>query len=448
MRYTRLASARVTRPRSLPMRMVAAILSMGLLLAAVGAAEGTTAKTTRVSVRSNGDQADSESNSSSISAGGRFVAFTSPASNLVPGDTNDAWDVFVHDRQTGTTSRVSVRSNGHQGNNDSQAPLISAGGRYVAFISGASNLVPGDTNDTFDVFVHDRQTGTTSRVSVRSNGDQGNLTSGGGASISADGRFVAFTSVASNLVPGDTNAQPDVFLHDRQTGKTTRVSVRSTADQANSNSYSPSISADGRYVAFQSNASNLITGDTNGADDIFVHNRQTGKTSRVSVRSNGNQADHVSWAPSISADGRFVAFASHAHLVRGDTNDAADIFVHDRQTGKTTRVSVRSNADQANRRSDEPSISANGRFVAFHSFASNLITGDTNHTVDVFVHDRTTGTTTRVSVRSNADQANDFSYSPSISAAGRYVAFHSYATNLITGDTNDMPDVFVHGPLH
>jgi hypothetical protein len=438
------ASASLPRTRI----FVAAILSMGLLLAAVGAAEGTTAKTTRVSVRSNGDQADSESNSSSISAGGRFVAFTSGASNLVPGDTNDTWDVFVHDRQTGTTSRFSLRSNGDQGNADSYSPSISAGGRFVAFTSAASNLVPGDTNDTWDVFVHDRQTGTSSRVSVRSNGDQGNLTSGGGASISADGRFVAFTSVASNLVPGDTNAQPDVFVRDRQTGMTSRVSVASNADQGNSNSYSSSISADGRFVAFQSDASNLVTGDTNVSSDVFVHDRQTGKTSRVSVRSNGDQADHVSWAPSISADGRFVAFVSHAHLVAGDTNDAADVFVHDRQTGRTTRVSVRSNGNQANRRSDEPSISANGRFVGFHSFASNLITGDTNDTVDVFVHDRTTGTTTRVSVGPAGDQANDFSYSPSLSADGRFVTFDSYASNLITGDTNDMRDVFVNGPLH
>jgi Tol biopolymer transport system component len=425
-----------------------AILSVGLLLAAIGVAEGAMAKTIRVSVRSDGSQANGLSFDPSISAGGRFVAFYSDASNLVAGDTNGTTDVFVRDRRTGTTSRVSVRSNGDQPNDGSFTPSISADGRYVAFQSDASNLVPGDTNGEADVFVHNRTTGTTSRVSVRSDGDQANGFSYG-PSISSDGRYVAFHAFATNLVSGDTNGAGDVFVHDRTTGTTSRVSVGSNGEQVNGNSFYPSISADGRSVAFVSYASNLVPGDTNGKADVFVHDRQTGTTSRVSVRSNGDQANNRrSEAPSISADGRFVAFVSLAsNLVSGDTNGRADVFVHDRTTGKTSRVNVRSNGDQANNGLD-PSISAAGRYVAFRSGAPNLVPGDTNRKTDVFVHDRTTGTTIRVNVRSNGDQANGNSFSPSISGDGRFVAFHSFASNLVPGDTNGWYDVFVRGPIH
>jgi Tol biopolymer transport system component len=426
---------------------LAAILSLGLLLAATGVAEGATAKTTRVSVRSNGDQGNGPSPDASISAGGRFVAFTSYGSNVVPGDTNGLQDVFVHDRAAGTTSRVSVRSNGHQATGDSYLPSISAGGRFVAFTSGASNLVPGDTNGMEDAFVHDRQTGTTRRVSLRSNGDQANHNSYL-PSISADGRFVAFHSDASNLLPGDTNNKTDVFVHDRTTGTTRRVSVRSNGDQATGYSYAPAISGDGRFVAFYSNASNLVPGDTNGKTDVFVHDRKTAKTSRVSVRSNGHQANGDSFVPAISGNGRYVAFVSNAtNLAPGDTNNRPDVFVHDRRTGKTSRVSVRSNGAQSDGYSIIASISADGRYVAFSSYASNLVPGDTNGKTDVFVHDRKTAKTARVSVRFNGHQANGDSFDPAISANGRYVAFPSYASNLVPGDTNGTSDVFVRGPL-
>jgi len=223
--------------------------------------------------------------------------------------------------------RVSVASGGTQGNGDSGCPSISADGRYVAFQSYASNLVPGDTNEVGDVFVHDRLTGQTTRVSVASDGTEGNDYSRR-PSISADGRYVAFASLASNLVPGDTNGTWDVFVHDRLTGQTTRVSVASGGAQGNSGSWCPSISADGRYVAFQSYASNLVPGDTNGVLDVFVHDRLTGQTTRVSVASDGTQGDSYSFGSSISADGRYVAFSSLAsNLVPGDTNDKPDIFV-------------------------------------------------------------------------------------------------------------------------
>ena len=257
----------------------------------------------------------------------------------------------------------------------------------MVFYSSASNLVSGDTNGWSDIFVHDRQTGQTTRVSVASDGTQGNSASDK-PSISSDGRYVAFKSTATNLVSGDTNGFIDVFVHDRQTGQTTRVSLASDSTQGNGDSYSPSISADGRYVAFRSSASNLVSGDTNGTSDIFVHDRQGGGTTRVSVASDGTQGNGDSYSPSISADGRYVAFMSAAsNLVSGDTC-CSDIFVHDRQSGQTTRVSVASDGAQGNNHSWYPSISADGRYVAFHSYASNLVSGDTNSAPDVFVHDR------------------------------------------------------------
>jgi WD40-like Beta Propeller Repeat len=227
------------------------------------------------------------------------------------------------------------------------------------------------------------------------------------------------------------------------------VSVRSNGNQANRDSSVSSISGDGRYVAFYSNASNLVRGDTNNKYDAFVHDRRTGKTSRVSVRSNGNQANGQTWSAEISGNGRYVAFYSRAsNLVRGDTNDGADAFVHDRQTKATRRVSVNSNENQGNRASYFPSISKDGRYVAFFSGASNLVRGDTNSRFDVFVRDRQTGTTRRVSVSSNGDQGNRVSGWPAISADARHVAFQSNASNLVPGDTNNTYDLFVRGPLH
>jgi Tol biopolymer transport system component/pimeloyl-ACP methyl ester carboxylesterase len=408
-------------------------------------------------VDSAGNQANGPSDESAISADGRYVAFVSEASNLVPGDTNacfpdyDCPDVFVHDRQTGVTERVSVDSAGNQTNSESHSPAINADGRYIAFGSYATNLVPNDTNDCLDpplfgcpdVFVHDRQTGVTERVSVDSVGAQANDYSAEPA-ISADGRYVAFWSLADNLVPGDTNGSQDVFVHDRQTGTTERVSVDNAGNQADSASESPEISSDGRYVAFASWASNLVPGDTNGQEDIFVHDRQTGATERVSVDSSGNQATSNSYVPAISANGRYVAFACwDCNLVSGDTNSTFDVFVHDRQTGTTERVSVDSAGTQGNWWSDWPTISADGRYVAFVSLASNLVPEDTNGNWDIFIHDRATGATERVSVNSSGEQADNGSQSrAAISADGRYVAFSSWASNLVPGDTG-YKDVFV-----
>jgi uncharacterized repeat protein (TIGR01451 family) len=229
----------------------------------------------------------------------------------------------------------------------------------------------------------------TTRVSVDSAGAEGN--NGGGyyrPSFSADGRYVTFQSWASNLVANDTNEMPDIFVRDRSTGQTTRVSVDSAGNQGSLESRYPAISADGRYVAFQSKASNLVANDT-GWEDIFVHDRTTSQTTRVSVDSTGAQSNGMSYFSSISADGRFVAFQSLAsNLVANDTNGKQDIFVHDRTANQTTRMSVDSAGAQGNDRSRLPSINANGRYVAFESDASNLVTGDLNTYADIFVHDR------------------------------------------------------------
>jgi len=315
------------------------VVSAGLLLAAALAARAAGQVTERVSIDSLGVQGNGESDAPSLSADGRYVAFASYASNLVVGDLHPNGGVFVHDRQSGATERVNVSAIGVPGSNGSD-PSISADGRYVAFESIDGNLVNGDTNLRYDVFVRDRQSGTTERVSLDSLGAQGNGDSGdlslsyatrGYIAMSPDGRYVAFQSQASNLVSGDTNATSDLFVRDRQSGTTERVSLDSLGAQGNDDSLNPSLSADGRYVAFQSWASNLVSGDTNARRDVFVRDRQSGATVRVSVDSLGAQANGTSYIPSISADGRCVAFQSEAsNLVSADTNGVRDVFVRDR----------------------------------------------------------------------------------------------------------------------
>ena len=428
-------------------RAVSLAAAVGLVAAGLGAPATAVGETTRrVSVSSTEAQGNDVSRDPAISADGRYVAFGSDASNLVPGDTNATRDVFVRDRKLGTTRRVSVSSGETQGNSVSFGlPVISPDGRYVAFGSDASNLVPGDTNRSADVFVRDRKLGTTRRVSVSSTEAQGNgPVSFGPAAISSAGRYVAFGSDASNLVPGDTNGSADVFVRDRKLGTTRRVSVSRAEAQGTNGSFGPVISARGRYVAFTSTASNLVPGDTNDSLDVFVRDRELGTTRRVSVSSTGAQGDSDSFGPAISAAGRYVAFSSDAsNLVPGDTNGAQDVFVRDRDLGTSHLVSVSSTGAQGNSVTFDPAISAAGRYVAFSSDASNLVPGDTEGTVDVFVRDRDLGTTRRVSVSSTGAQGNRISFEPAISSAGRYVAFSSAASNLVPGDTNDSLDVFV-----
>jgi Tol biopolymer transport system component len=405
---------------------------------------GTTALMT---IGSAGEQANDNTVYSAVSGNGRFVVFASSASNLVSGDTNEAADVFVRDRATGTTSRVSVSSAEEQSNganSEYDPPAISADGRYVAFVSDASNLVPGDTNGHADVFVRDRTRGTTARVSVTEDGRQANGDSHAPA-ISMHGGYVAFYSLASNLVRGDSNGSSDVFLRNRTRGTTRRVSVSGNGAQGNGASFDAAISEHGGTVAFNSSSSNLVRGDHNQRSDVFAWDRATGATRRVSLSSTGVAANLDSDHPSVSAHGRYIAFETDAsNLVAGDTNGHHDVFVRDRHYGTTERVSVSSDESQGETWSLSPAMSGNGRYVAFESPALNLVpdTFDGDR-VRVFVRDRWAGSTSLVSVNSDGVQANSDAGFPVISTDGHHITFDSGATNLVPSDTNDKEDVFI-----
>ena len=389
-------------------------------------------------------------NMPAFSGDDRRLVFFSGATNIVAGDTNGVFDVFVADLQNGGNTRVSVSGAGFMANGDSNFPSASSDGRWVAFESVASDLVLGDTNGVGDVFVCDVQTGSITCASVSSAGVQGNYVSYTSAShaLSADGRLVVFDSVASNFVPGDTNDDWDVFVRDLQAGTTTCASVSSGGLHGNGASQMSAISAAGGHVVFASDATNLVAGDTNNSTDVFVRDLHAGTTIRASVDSAGVQGNGMSGYSSISSDGRLVVFESYAsNLVPGDTNGSCDIFLHDLQTGLTTRISTDSSGAQGNGTSRLPVISADGRIVVYVSDSTNLVAGDTNNMADVFVRDLQSGVTSRVSVSSAGGQSNGQSYRPTISSDGRYVSFASYADNLVSGDFNQASDVFLHDRL-
>jgi len=416
------------------MKVAASTISALAALVLVSTALSATARTTRVSVSSSHRQGDRPSFTAGISADGRFVAFTSLATNLVHGDNNERQDAFVTDRKTGRTDRVSVSSNGAQAkaasdpNGGSAAMDLSADGRYVLFRSDAPNLVPGDTNRKSDAYIHDRGTGKTRRIPPAGLG----VTAG---VLSADGRYAVL------------DAGGNVYRYDLWHRRLLRLTTG-----ANSWSDGGSVSADGRYVAFTSNASNLVHGDTNKLPDVFVRDVRTGRTTRVSVTSAGNQGvgkrySNGSNAPTISSDGRYVAFHSDMrNLVPGDTNDVADIFVHDLATGRTQRVSVSSTGRQANAESlGAASFSADGRYVAFSSLATNLVADDRNDITDVFVRDLRTHGTQLVSLglHGQGDDASWVGLGAAFTRDSRHLLFASWAKNLVPGDTNSVADVFV-----
>jgi Tol biopolymer transport system component len=425
---------RVRRCPSLPLLLACALLAAGSLGGD---------RTDRVSLSTEGLEADASSDYPDLSVNGRIVAFGSDATNLVPGDDNLAHDVFVNDRKSGETTRVSVASGGGQAGDSSYEPALSASGRWVAFSSFATDLVEGDANGDSDVFVRDRKLGVTTRASVASDGSEADGPSFTPA-LSASGRWVAFYSGAADLVDGDANGTVDVFVRDGKLGLTTRVSVATGGAEGDGASDWPSISRNGRWVAFESAATNLVEDDGSTTFDVFVHDRKTGETTRASLSSAGVEGNGNSVLPALSGNGRFVAFESLAtNLVEGDTNGTRDIFVHDRTTGATTRVSVHSLGTQANASSGLPSISANGRWLAFSSSATNLVDGDGNVEEDVFVHDRKTGETRLASLSSADAQGDGDSFLPALAGKGRYVAFESEAADLVEGDGNLAADVLV-----
>ena len=419
---------------------IAVVVLLGGTMSSIGQAQ----TTERVSLDLAGGVPDKASFEPVLSADGRYVAFVSWASNLVPGDGNDTGDIFLYDRQATITSRVSVDLQGGDPDRPSDTPSISADGRFVAFTSLATNLVSGDGNNKSDIFVYDRHTGTTARVSIDVQGGDPNDESVQPA-ISADGRYVAFMSLATNLVEGDENGASDIFIYDRQTETTARVSVDRHGRDPNWGSGTPAISSNGQFVAFASLARNLVEEDRNGGTDIFVYDRQANTTMRVSVDPNGGEPNGNSISPTISADGRYVAFESDAsNLVEGDRNEAVDIFVVDRQTQITTRVSVDSQGGEANSYSRMPVLSGDGRFVAFSSAATNLVEGERLHYFsDVFIYDQKKQITILASVDLPPRNPNTASLDPSLSADGRFVALSSWVHDLPVGSENGHLDVFI-----
>ena len=397
-----------------------------------------------VSVTSTYGQGDSHSEESSISADGRYVAFNSRANNFNLGDTNGRADVYVFDRVELVTTLVSVTSAGGLGTHHSEDPSISADGRYVAFESRAPNLVAGDTNGVSDIFIRDRLSGITSRVSTATGGLQANGASTDVA-ISSDGTIVSFTSAATNLVPGDTNGVDDIFVHDTKTGTTFRVSVSSGGGESNGGSGFSSISGDGSRVAFQSSATNLVLSDTNGQLDAFLRDTAAGVTRLVSASSSGVVGNGPSYSPWTARDGQSVAFGSGAtNLVPGDTNGVQDIFVHELDSQATHRVSMTPLQGQPNGDCYSPSLNADGRIVSYMTAATNYVIPDVNGTyTDIYVFDRDKLTTTLVSQSSDGVQAGFYSSDATLTDSGDIISFDSPASDLVASDTNSAVDVFV-----
>lgn len=367
------------------------------------------------------------------------------------GDRNGVRDVFLFDRRTGQLSRVSEGMFG-EADGPSQLsfrPAIDDACTCVAFESDATNLVAGDTNGQRDVFVRSLTTGSTERVSVGAGGEGNGASSF--PSVSGDCSRVAFHSTADNLVEDDGNARADVFVRDRIAGTTARVSVAADGSEANGSSITPSISGDGNCVAFASTATNLLGEDTNGVADIYVACRDGdgnwAVNCRASVASDGTEANGDSFLPALNQDGTIVAFKSVAsNLVPGDHNGAADVFVHDCVTGETERVSLSMRNREGNDNSFPPSISGDGRMVAFGSFASNMLAGLSTHgQAQVYVRDRFVGETILVSQTPQGQAMNGAApdIPPGISRSGAFVAFASLASELVPGDTNGAMDVFL-----
>ncbi|MCX8091079.1 MAG: hypothetical protein N3I86_09150 [Verrucomicrobiae bacterium] len=378
----------------------------------------------------------------SVSADGRFVAFSSDANNLVPGDSNGRADVFLRDLTTQTTALISVNAAGTgPANNDSFDPALSADGRYVLFHSIASDIVTNDFNESTDVFVRDRVAGLTRLVSINAAGTASASGPSSDAKITPDGRFVVFSSYASDLTGStDENNTRDVFLRDLLTGTTRLISVNADGTRTgNGDSYSAGVSDSGRYVVFVSDASDLVTNDFNAERDVFVRDTLTGATTLVSVNAPGTRsANRGSYSPVISPDGRLVVFVSEAtDLVTNAVGMDEQIYVRDLVAGVTRLVSADfTGMTGGNGSSSEPSLSADGRYVAFASSASNLVTNDLNGDItDVFVRDLLTGTTRLISRNcAGTGSASEWSAAPQISADGRYVVFLSGAPDKCRGN--------------
>lgn len=359
--------------------------------------------TNRISSKPNGQITGFESTRPSISEDGRYVVFDSVAPTLVTGDSNSMQDIFLRDIVQGTTQRVNLTNTGLQGSADpSVNGSISGNGRYVSFCSRASNLVVGDTNLQYDVFVRDLFNQTTTRISVNSSGGQArkSITNSEGdfslSALSADGRFVAFSSTADTLVDGDTNGIRDIFVRDQTANTTTRVSVASDGTQAIAStglfaslgSENPAISADGRFIAFSSYSPNLVAGDVNNDSDIFIRDTVAGTTTLVSRNSVGQQSPKGSFQPALSGDGNYIAFVSKGTFDGAEVDlEEDDVFLKNLTTGVVQRVTVKESGKDTAQGGGAPSLSYDGRLVAFSADAS-LLPGAEHNGDDIFLFDR------------------------------------------------------------
>ncbi|RDH80741.1 MAG: hypothetical protein DIZ80_17085 [endosymbiont of Galathealinum brachiosum] len=383
----------------------------------------------------------------SINHCGDKIAFTSGSTDYVIDDFNNVFDVFIHDVTNATTLRVSTNSGGAEANNRSGSIgagrdlVISADGKFVAFTSDATNLIAVDGNDRPDVFLHELEVTETTRVSVSDAGAEGNGFSHF-PDISSDGRYVTFRTTSTNLLTDDPAINGGIYVHDSLSGNTVVASIANKddidaltlADTVRASNDRPSISDDGQFVAFSSDSNGLVLDDTNSSTDIFVHNTGTKSTTRISVSSLGEQANDDSRTPVISGNGRYVAFESDSSNIAGGDNGFTDIFVFDRNTGLLSVVSVDNVGVISNGFSQNPSISFDGRYITFESTATDLVEGDTNGYVDIFVYDLIEQDIRRVNVAADGTQSDDESRDASISGDGRYITFHSYATTLLPDD--------------
>ncbi|CAN5758125.1 PD40 domain-containing protein [soil metagenome] len=391
---------------------------------------------------------DGESYAPAVSADGRYVAFVSEATNLLAGDPssdpNGVADVFLVDTETGTIRPVS--SAGAPADGSSTDVDISADGRYVVFETTATNIVTADANGpASDIVLFDALSGERTLVSRRgASGVQGDDESRA-PTISADGTKIAFWSHATNLVANDTNAKPDIFVRDVVASVTKRVSTDSNGRQANGASNDGAMAPTGTHVALSSIATNLVDRDTNGKQDVFLKHLGSGRITRVSVTNGERQALGSSSLQDISADGRTVAFSSFAaNLVKNDDNGKGDVFVRQRIDGTTVRVSRRG-AIEANGDSFGAAISDEGAFVVFQSRATNLDVGaDENGELDLFEYRVENKGLVRVSLDVTGGATDGTAYDATISGDGSVLAFASSATDLVMGDDDGVDDVFVH----
>lgn len=394
-----------------------------------------------------------------ISVDGRFIVFTSAAGNLVPNDTNDTFDVFLRDNQAKTTERVSIADDEAQTPQGGFGGKVSADGRYVAFSSGSANLVAGDTNMSLDVFLRDRQAGTTVRVSVK-----GANTQVSGSSLlddmTPDARFVTFTSDADDVVVLDENSSTDVFLRDRTTAVTRRLSMATDGTEGDTDSFGSSMSNDGLYVVFVSASATLDPDNACGCTDVFLRDRNTGATTRVTVSQGGTLVDGNSVNPIISGDGKVIVFDSDALSLidPADGNGLTDVYATARASGVFQRVSDSLDpsdpedplsARDANGDSTMSGVSYDGRFVSFTSGAKNLLSQPLAATQNSFIRDRTTGvthlagTTTAMGEPSSVDPSLAGSMSAGMSDDGRYLLFASNASDVVSPDSNSTgPDLY------